>query len=173
MIEAFLLTGGGGKRMGRDKASLPIDGVPMAERIALALGGLPVTVLGRSAIEGFDFLPDAEEFQGPAVALSRAKPKRELVFVVACDLPRFDARIVALLESHLGGSEAAVPLVGGKLQPLCALYRERAFERLIGCRSMMAWLDRLNVVAVEESEIWKEGIDPASLRGANKPSELG
>ena len=44
-----VLTGGRSSRMGRDKATLPVDGVPMAARVADALrraGAEPVLAVG-------------------------------------------------------------------------------------------------------------------------------
>lgn len=49
MIPAFILAGGLSRRMGRDKALVPVDGVPMALRVAQVLleGGCgPVRVVG-------------------------------------------------------------------------------------------------------------------------------
>ena len=87
-IEAVVLTGGESRRMGFDKASIAIDGVPQADRIVrqFLAAGLPVTVLGRQPINGAAFLPDEEMFGGPIAALTRFVPSAEFVFVSSCDL---------------------------------------------------------------------------------------
>lgn len=169
MIEAVLLTGGRSSRMGRDKAAIPIDGVPMGERIARELARVcePVTVVGRSAIEGFAFLEDEEEFAGPLVALSRVRPVAEFVFVASCDLPLFDASVVEELAVRIGDADAAIPVVDGRLQPLCALYRASAFGRISpGQRRVMAWLGSLQAVGVTDLP------RPEAVRNANLPEEL-
>jgi molybdopterin-guanine dinucleotide biosynthesis protein A len=175
-MEAVLLTGGASRRMGRDKATLLVEGTPQAERLLAALKsiGQPVTVLGRQALEGAAFLSDEEEFGGPLSALARFVPSEERVFVLSCDLPLFDPRTVEGLRSHLGDADAAVPILDGWRQPLCALYRARSFSRLPGLlaegrRSLMAWLDRIDVVEVEPAKL---GVDPICLRSANTPEEL-
>lgn len=173
-LEAFLLTGGASRRMGSDKAALPVDGIPMAQRIAdmLSRAGVAVTILGRAPIEGFAFVADAQEFQGPVATLRAAAPSAPLAFVASCDLARFDARIVDVLAARLGDSEAAVPVVEGRLQPLCALYRQAAFDRLDGCQSMMSWLDRLAIREVTAEEMIAEGIQPLAVLGANTPEDF-
>lgn len=176
---AALLSGGESRRMGTPKADLLVDGTPLAQRIAdgLATEGIPVVVLGRQPVAGYPLLLDEEEFQGPLAALARFQPEWETVFVVSCDLPWFDQRIVAALSALLGEAEAAVPVLDGFRQPLCALYRAEAFALLpevvaTGRRSMMAWLDRLTVVEVGESDLRKSGLDPLDFMGANTPEEF-
>jgi len=45
MFEGVVLCGGESSRMGRDKALLPIDGVPMAVRVASALHAAGATTV--------------------------------------------------------------------------------------------------------------------------------
>jgi molybdopterin-guanine dinucleotide biosynthesis protein A len=140
-----------------------------------------VTVLGRSPISGAKFLEDVEEFAGPMVALAHFRPRADAAFVVSCDLPLFDVRIVKLLTRKLESAQrqdsAAVPVLEGFRQPLCALYRSEAFPSLTalaatGKRSMMAWLDALEVIKVHGFELADAGIDRTAMAGANTPEEL-
>lgn len=174
-----MLTGGASTRMGCDKARLTVQGQPLAERIAGQLGrlGIPVTVLGNAPIEGHQFLADVASYEGPPAALARFVPSADAVFVSACDLVRFDERVVDLLAGLLGSEDAAIPEVGGRMQPLCALYRASAWQELsaaleAGNRSMMAWVDRLDVRMVSESELANAGLDPRCPLGVNTQEEL-
>lgn len=123
--EVVVLTGGASRRIGADKASVPIGGVPLAERLVRALldCGYVVTVLGRAPVPGCGFVADAEDCQGPASALSRFQPSAEQVFVMPCDVARFDPRVVALMRDRIAGWDAVAPVLGDVSQPLCALYR--------------------------------------------------
>ena len=68
-----VLTGGRSSRMGRDKATLPVDGVPMAARVADALrraGAEPVLAVGgdQAALEalGLTWVADRHPGEGPS-----------------------------------------------------------------------------------------------------------
>jgi molybdopterin-guanine dinucleotide biosynthesis protein A len=180
MVEqAFLLTGGRSRRMGTDKALLDSGGVPMALRIAREIAGIgiPVTVLGREPLPGFEFIRDAEEFGGPLKALAGARPLTADTLVCSCDLPLFDGRLVARLAALRAGHAAAVPHVDGRPQPLCAVYGAEAFVKLrevrdAGSERIMDWLRTLRVRYVSEREIADAGLDPRCVRGVNSPGEL-
>ncbi len=178
-VEAVLLTGGYSRRMGRDKARLSVEGLPLAGRIAGALSGAgaAVTVLGREPLVGHAFLPDDVPGQGVLAALSRYQPRGDLVFVAACDLVRFDARLVDLLISALGGRMAAVPVIAGRPQPVCALYDRRAMEALPGLVTageirVSRWLNAIEWAPVGEDRFVAAAIDPQCALGANTPAEL-
>jgi molybdenum cofactor guanylyltransferase len=175
-IEAVVLTGGNSRRMGQDKAMLPIDGVPQAERIVRQLlnAQIPVTVLGREAVSGAKLIRDREEFGGPISALSRFEPVAEFIFVASCDLPQFDARLLPFLLDRIGDKEACAPEVDGYRQPLCALYSRAAFSKLTDLEDhcAMGWLNSLQTVVIPESELLGSGLQPAFARGANTPEEL-
>lgn len=165
--------------MGEPKAQLLVQGHPQALRIAEALAGRgwPVTILGREPIEGFDFLPDQAEFQGPLFALGSFVPRCDFVFVTSCDLPIFDVRIVDVLLELVGEKEASVPFVCGFRQPFCALFRASAFDKLPDVLKLekvcgMSWVDSLDCQIVDESEFTARGVNPFSTQGANTKEEL-
>jgi molybdopterin-guanine dinucleotide biosynthesis protein A len=165
--------------MGLDKASLEVDGRPLAEFIAqrLLVGCNPVTVLGRAPIAGFDFIGDEGEYEGPLVALSRFAPIRDWIFVASCDLAAFDARVPRFLLSRAGSSRAVVPMIAGRLQPLCALYPKYALETALqlvahGKKSMMALIDSIAYTVIDEASFENGGIEPKSVLGANTLDEL-
>jgi len=174
MIEAVLLTGGRSVRMGRDKASLPIEGERLAVRIVrlLSEAGVPTTVLGREPVEGARLLRDDEHIDTPLDALRRFRPSEPLVFVLSCDLPKFDAGLVNVLAERIEGFDAVAPYVDGFRQPLVALYRASAFDRFLDADCPMSWLKALNTRLVDEAELLAAGIHPDGTRGANTPEEL-
>ena len=179
-VEAVLLTGGASRRMGADKASLAVGAMTLAERTLAEFDRVrvPVTVLGRTPIEGRPFRPDVAEFAGPAVALSRFTPSHANLFVCSCDLPNFDADIVQALLPLLAGHDAVVPAVGGRPQYLCALYTSGALACLRNLvenqrvRSMQRFVDALDARFVAESDLEGLGVSPRSVVGANTPEDL-
>ena len=175
-LEAVVLSGGRSSRMGRDKAGIRIDGSTLIERIASELRNLnlQVTILGPQNIQGTIQIHDPEPHPGPLVALAGFQPQSDYVFVCSCDLVRFDPKTVAFLETRIDEKDAAVPVVAGYPQPLCALYRAEAFTKIdpSGRKSMMSWLDVLNWTPVNETELTNNGIDARTTLGVNTPEEL-
>lgn len=170
----MLLTGGASKRMGRDKGSLTVSGVPIAERIAQEIAAVcaPVTVIGNREVGGFRFVLDDRLYEGPLYALSRFHPEKTMTFVTSCDMPHFKSDVIAELARHIGDADVAAPLLGGRIQPLCAIYRS---SRLVSCRKpiefgerrLMEWVATLKVAEVELN-------DPKlarMIRSANTPEE--
>lgn len=174
--EAVLLTGGKSSRMGENKALLEVCGEPLADRIVRLLNGegWPVTVLGREPVGRAAFLPDEREHTGPMIAISRFKPTPEAVFVASCDLVRFQPAVPTTLLRLLGDAEAVVPVINGRSQPLCAVYRSDCFDPGLtaGHTRMSEWLDQLEVGFVDESQLQREGIDPAWVVGCNTLEEF-
>lgn len=130
--------------MGRDKATLVVDGVAMAVAVATALreaGCAPVVAVGGDPVElgvlGLRVVPDLHPGAGPVggiltalTALSPAdQPDCAALVVAACDLRRLDAATVERVLAGLGeGSSGmrpgvAMAVAGGRDQPLCAAWR--------------------------------------------------
>ncbi|MEM8619549.1 MAG: molybdenum cofactor guanylyltransferase [Actinomycetota bacterium] len=107
-----VLSGGASARMGRTKALIEVDGVPMAARAASALtaaDAAPIVLVGGDPVEleslGFDVIPDRYPGQGPLggviSALAHYQHDEELVAVVGCDLPLLDGQVLEHLFSAL------------------------------------------------------------------------
>jgi len=166
--------------MGTDKASLTVGGEPMVERLARQLLSITpnVTLMGPHRVEGCRTVPDDHAHLGPLPALARFEPRASKVFVLACDVPLFDPRLVPLLNSQLRQEDdAVVPLWQGTAQPLCALYRDRAFGELrllgkLGENRLMPWLNQIAARYVPSEDIVREGLDPRCVAGADTPEAL-
>jgi molybdenum cofactor guanylyltransferase len=123
---AILLAGGSSRRLGVDKARLPVEGVALARRVAeavIAVSDLAIEV-GPGA-SGLEYLQESPEGEGPLVAIAcgaaalRRRGRFDAVLVVAADLPFIRAAgLRELVEWTATGS--VVPLVDGRAQPLCA-----------------------------------------------------
>ena len=165
--------------MGTDKATLPIHGIPQAEKIAQSILdlGIPVTVLGREPIPNCAFLADAERFEGPLKAIARFRPNANFVFVTSCDVPLFDAQLIPFLKLQIDQADAVAPFVNGFRQPLSALYHRRAFDQLKAAilapnSHAMTWLDVVDSKTVSEQDMRAAGLNPLCAQGANTREEL-
>jgi molybdopterin-guanine dinucleotide biosynthesis protein A len=130
----FVLAGGASRRMGRDKALLPLGETTMIEKIAAAVRGAAgnVTLIGpleRYAHLGLTVIPDEIENCGPLGGLYTAlrATKADWNVLVACDMPGVSEDFLKqLLEAaEASGADCLVPETGGKLDPLCAVYHRR------------------------------------------------
>ncbi len=123
--------------MGRDKASLEIDGRPMAARVADALleaGGAEVFCVGGvSGDPALRVVPDDRAGEGPLNGLITAlqAANRDLVVVLACDLLEPSAAAIRRVVEAASGTSAAeapvtVPVVAGRPQWLHGAWRRDA-----------------------------------------------
>ncbi len=174
--EALLLTGGASRRMGHSKALLDVGGEPSGRRIVrlITATGWHVTVLGTEPIEGALFQADLEPLAGPLACLRHNQPKADLVFVASCDLYRFDPACLSVFVRQIEGHDAVMPVLDGRAQPLCALYRREAFEHLRESADLVRvfdWIKMLSVRKLDERQLLALDLEPASFRGANTVKE--
>ncbi len=132
-----ILAGGKSLRMGRDKALIEIDGIPLIRRLADILLGLTdhvvVSANDRAAYKflGLPVVTDTFNGQGPLAGLHAAMVHSPLplFLVVACDLPRIHAALLRRLVQLCPGYDAVVPRTSsGQMHPLSALYRRSCLE---------------------------------------------
>ena len=130
-ITGFILAGGASKRMGRDKAWLPIGGQPMIERVIerlrpwvdrLAIIG---TLSSRSRFQALpvdDVVTDLVPGRGPLMGIYTGLMASDtpLNLFIACDMPHLEPRLLERLvrSYHDGIRVIASRSPDGALQPL-------------------------------------------------------
>jgi molybdopterin-guanine dinucleotide biosynthesis protein A len=185
---AIVLVGGRSSRMGQPKAALDFRGMPLLTRIVIELKwwfdeivivaapkseGLP-----RIEIPGLKIVHDETAFAGPLDALRRGLNALDhsIAFACSCDLPLLNSDVAADLVAMLDDFDAVIPEVGGKLQPLHAVYRKQcanAIESLTadGEKRLTASASAINARKVSEEEL--RTIDPqlTSFFNVNTPED--
>jgi len=180
-LAGILLTGGRSRRMGEDKATLMVGGVTLAQRSGrlLETATEPALEVGPGH-SGLAFLTEHPPGFGPLVAVAAARSHlREQghagpALVLACDLPRLDARILEVL-ADWPGSGTVLPMRGGRDQPLCARWSATALDRAVelaaaGERSLH-WLPETDCRRLAESD-WPDPDLAAGLEDADTPEDL-
>jgi molybdopterin-guanine dinucleotide biosynthesis protein A len=183
----FVLVGGLSRRMGRDKALLPLHGVPMALRQAKKLEALcsSVAFVGKEPGElgalGFPFVKDGTPEQAALHGLVAAlgASTEEACLVLAADLPNVSGELLAALLARLeaSGAAAVVPWDGKGPQPLCAAWSTRALPALrasaaSGDLSLRRALEAAGGVVLSAEETARlPGFVPGAFRNVNTPED--
>lgn len=179
---AIVLAGGGSRRMGFDKRSLAVDGVPLLERVVRSVRPFAREVLiaanpadpphvapGTRTV--FDRAPGRGPLMGVASCLAASTGDRNLV--AACDLPDVPAPLVRRLLEEAFTGDAAVPrAANGNIEPLLAVYRRRLLpdaQRLLaagegGLRPLLA--------AAETRFVPLEEYGTSALPNLNTPEDV-
>jgi molybdenum cofactor guanylyltransferase len=189
----LVLAGGRSRRMGRDKASLVVAGRTLAARAADTLAGICSEVLlaaGGREVDGAP--PSAVRItdgpgEGPAAGLlgaARERPGRPLL-VLACDVPRVPAALLAELLRRLGRSvadgppDAVLPRSARGPEPLIAAYGPAALAALAeqvaaGENAVVRLLERddLSIEYLEGEALERFGDPEGMLANVNTPTDL-
>ena len=168
----IILAGGLSRRLGSDKAALPIDGQTLLARTVRILASVvdEVLVIGRSQAPDLDprvrLAPDDVPGLGPlgGMLTGLRRVRSPYTLIVACDLPFLRASILRHLLTLAPAYQAVIPLVDGRSQPLHAVYA-RDVQHTIAARlaanelSVESLLRELKVRWVPADEL--ESLDPS------------
>lgn len=189
-VGAVVLCGGLSRRLGCPKESLRFGGITLLERTVLRVGEVAdaVVVAGRAdqrlpnvppnATAVFDAPGHAGPLAGIAAGLEALLPHRRAAIVVACDYPFLRVELLRLLISRLvEGVNACVPSVGGRLEPLLAIYRTGTCglcRELLnaGERRAHVFAERCRPVLLEERDVRSVDPDLISFRDVDDPESL-
>ncbi len=173
-LTALILAGGRSRRMGRDKALLPLHGHPLIHHLhAAAYHCTPrVTILTPWPDRYRSLLPPDTRFilestapegkpPGPLTAFAQALPQlhTDWVLLLACDLPHLTGPTLqqwASLLPHLDADVTAyLPQSPKGWEPLCGFYRGTCLGSLEsaisqGHRSFQSWLTAVSVQAIPD-----------------------
>ena len=171
--------------MGRDKALLPLGGMPLIEHVLQRVAGLGDEILittnrpedyaflGKRMVE--DRRPGAGALDGLLTALEAAYGKR--VLLLACDMPFVSRPLLEHLLAIDTDAEVVIPRREGKLQPLHAIYSKSCVgpvrEALgAGEKRMISFFPRIQSRIVEQETLDQYDPDGLSFFNANTPDEL-
>jgi molybdopterin-guanine dinucleotide biosynthesis protein A len=186
---AAILAGGKARRMGRDKVTLDIKGLPMVERVFEAVSAVAsrVIVVGGGSVlahRGIPTIPDrhpgTNAIGGVATLLAHVKEtlgEDAHVLCVASDMPLLKPGLLALLGSLAAGWDAVVPHTAAGYEPLCAVYRAGAlpaFEAEIERGNLRVYDAYAHLRLREVSEEELRRVDPGlhSFLNVNRPEDL-
>jgi molybdopterin-guanine dinucleotide biosynthesis protein A len=145
-VAAAVLAGGASRRMGRDKATLPVGGVELASRVVATAGRVAAPVVlvapaghaaaGLARRLGVGLVTDPGEGPLAALAAALAALPAAHVLVLAADHPALRPGLLARLVAERGAGQAVACRRDGELEPLVAVY-ERG-PALAAARSRLA-----------------------------------
>lgn len=134
-FSAVILAGGQSRRMGRDKAWLPLDGQPLVARqiaIVRELAPADIFISGRADTDytslGCPVLTDEFADAGPlaGIAVGLAAASAPLVLVLAVDMPDMASAALRRLLEPCAAEVGVVPRVNRRVEPLAAFYPKAA-----------------------------------------------
>jgi molybdopterin-guanine dinucleotide biosynthesis protein A len=139
LITGAVLAGGRSRRLGRDKANLPIAGRPLAHWVRDAISPLvdecwlisnqPVAHLELGIPLLIDVLPGRGALGGLLSIMLVAKG--DYVLLSACDTPFLQTKLLeAMIQTLRGGPDAVVCRSSRGLEPLPGIYSCRLLKRL-------------------------------------------
>jgi len=139
-ITGAILAGGVSRRLGRDKATLPLGGVPLARRVAAALAAvvpdcwLITNHPRRHLALGLPLITDLKPGQGPLGGLEAALfyARTPWVLAVAVDNPFVAPALLAALAARAAVTRRAAVVYRSPrgLEPFPGLYAVRLLPRL-------------------------------------------
>ena len=188
----MILAGGQSSRMGADKATISIDGVPLIRRIYDVIAACPQNSIRIYVVTPWvdkyqpilpvncQFLLEQQPHQGPLIGFAQSLHQitSAWVLLLACDLPNLSTPVVQAWIDGLGDlprqSIAYLPKNpdGKGWEPLCGFYRRSCLDSLLeyieaGGRSFQGWLANSSVteLAVRDRQWLLNCNTPADLAG--------
>lgn len=176
----IILAGGKSSRMGEDKAFLEFEGKRLIEWVILVLreAGQEIIIvandpwkfkgLGLKVVK--DILPDKSPLVGLYSGLLSSSSQYN--FVCGTDMPFLNPSLIKyMLDQAQGGCDVFVPRIGGRVEPLCAVYKRSCLSSIaevikeglsstpIGEKrlSLQSFFDRVKIRYITEDEIMPFG----------------
>ena len=189
-LTAAVIAGGAGRRMGTDKRTVLVDGIPLLVRSVSAVSRLASEVVVATtrdrplpiALPGVRVVHDRVADGGPLAGIEAALAgaSHELVLVVAGDMPWLQELLLELLVDRaraLTTADAVAIESARGMEPLLAVYRRATLPVLTGLvehgeHRVGRLLELLHAMAIPEEE-WRR-VDPkaCSLVNVNRPGDV-
>jgi len=188
MLSIVIQAGGESRRMGQDKALLPLLGKPLVQWVIERISPLADEVLvTTNRPEAYLFLglplyPDVIPGRGALGGLYTAlrAASQPLVAVVACDMPFINVSLLGAERNLLIASnvDLVIPHLEGGLEPFHAVYRREACLQEVEWAlaadkwRVDSWFHRVRVYRMMPDEIQVYDPDLLSFWNVNTPEDL-
>jgi len=183
-IAGLLLAGGQGRRLDKAKGWREVGGVPIVRRALAALTAVAdeVAAIGDAALPaewGLRQIADETPGAGPLAAILTGMKSlsADRYVVLAWDMPFVTAELLGHLLAACHDVDAVVPHIGGRDQPLCAVYAPAcrpAIEQTLarGVAKVGAFLPLVKVARLTEEALARFGDPDRLFLSVNTPDDL-
>jgi molybdopterin-guanine dinucleotide biosynthesis protein A len=175
-----ILAGGGGRRIGGDKAMVELHGRPLIsyplEALRQALGRVSILAKADTKlpyVSGVTVWIEPDARRHPVVGITQALALADgrPVLVCGADLPFVSANLVRrLARANPGRAPAVIACTRGQMQPLLGCYQRRALPLLSGEALVTTCPVRETIAAIEP--VLFEVDDPEELFDVDSPDDL-
>ncbi|MBI5484783.1 MAG: formate dehydrogenase accessory sulfurtransferase FdhD [Deltaproteobacteria bacterium] len=186
-VTGAILAGGSSSRMGKNKALMEVDGIPIIARTYRTMAELfHEVIIVTNTPQEYDFLPcrkvpDIHPEIGSIAGLhsALAHSTSERTFVAACDMPFVNAHIIRhLCNLQQDEYDAVIPFSEGGQEPLHAVYSSKCeliFENAIkgNNRKILDILAQMKTLLVTWEEIKAVEGSSTSFLNVNTQEEYG
>jgi molybdopterin-guanine dinucleotide biosynthesis protein A len=184
-ITGVILSGGKSIRMGKNKAFIQVEGVPIIKRIHNLFRELFREVIivtnDRDLFSDFDskiysdLIPGKGALGGLYTGISFSSFYHS--FCVACDMPFIKKALVQYLIENMDNRDVIVPRTKDGLQPLHAIYSKNCIDPIRksideGKSKIIDIYDQVNVKIVDEEDFLCFDPGRESFINVNTPEEL-
>lgn len=186
MLSIAIQAGGQSRRMGRDKALIPLAGKPLIEHVidrVHALGDELLITTNRKTDFAYlgvrtvaDPVPAAGALTGIHTALHAARGN--WVLVLACDMPLLSRPLLEHLISLKAEADVVIPHWAGRFEPLHAIYAKQPCLRAIrsaidaGHKRIFSFFPQVRVALVEQDTLLQFDPQGLSFFNINTPADL-
>jgi molybdopterin-guanine dinucleotide biosynthesis protein A len=185
MLTISIQAGGQSKRMGRDKALLPLAGKPMIEHILERIEGLgdEILITTNDPTE-FAYLnirlerdlnPGRGSLAGLHTALNVSRFSHTLV--LACDMPFVNRSLLEYMIELIPQADVIVPQCRRHFEPMHAIYSQACLPHIeaalrTGDTRVISFYDQVRIRIVNESELARLDPQGMSFFNINTPEDL-
>ena len=188
-VTGIILAGGGSSRLGRDKASEPVNGRPLlqwaADRLEQAAAEIVVVKAAGQRLPSIETrkpMKVAEDIlagHGPLAGIHSGlqSASHDLSIAAGCDMPLLCVPLLRQLCHLAEGYDVVMPTRGGQPQPLHAVYRRSCVEAIeeelrAGRLKVISFLGAVRVRYVGEDEWARYDGEGLSFFNVNTEDDL-
>lgn len=129
-MNAIILAGGASRRMGQDKAFIKVEGQFLIKRQIAVLKKIFKNIIivtnqpAKFKFKGIKVVQDIIKGCGPLSGIHAGLEASgsKYNFVIACDMPFINARLIRHMQKKKAGYDAVIPRLKDKLHPLFGIY---------------------------------------------------